>query len=110
MVTRVIFGNISQERQEDWNKKDENPYAVVDEIYEVPEARTEILEYGKKHFSEPISIDWGSCAWKCTYDEFVAYLKHYKFKIPAEIENIDKDETYGIVFIEEVGYNDVYGD
>ena len=102
MVTRVIFGNIGKERQEVWDNKEDNPYGVVDTIYEVPEAYTEILTYGKSHFSEPIDIDWGSCAWKCTYDEFVAYLKEYKFKVPAEIENIDKEKMYGIVFIEEV--------
>ncbi len=105
MVTRVIFGAISQDHRENWNKGD-NPYAVVDKIYEVPEAYTEILEYAKDHFSEPIDIDWGSCAWKCTYNEFVAYLNNFKFKVPVIIENIDKDKTYGIVFIEEVGYGD----
>lgn len=43
MVTRVIFGNINKARQEVWDNKEDNPYGVVDTIYEVPEAYTEIL-------------------------------------------------------------------
>lgn len=102
MMVDVFFGELSKERQKDWNFPDDNPYAVLQNDYKIWKAGTDVLWYGKEYFHDQIQIDWGSFAWKCSIEEFKEYLKYYHLDVPDELDlhTLDKTKQYGMVFIE----------
>lgn len=114
MMCTAYFGILSEQRKQQWNYPDNDPYRVLASPISIESKAHDLLNYGSNYFREEIKIDWGSFAWKCTYEELNKFLCDHKTSLPWLIESeenlliqvrsyIDehKDEDFGIVFIEE---------
>ena len=68
---KLIVGNISSERQDDWFRKDENPYAVWEGksiIEEICIGSTWVT--ADAMLRDHVDVDWGSIAWKANKRHF----------------------------------------
>ena len=100
MMSSIFYGEIKEERLKSWTANG-NPYDILIEnnrIYRL--GGWDFLEVSKKLFTDEVQADWGSFAYKCTKEQ----LRMLMQKTNCEIEKIDQlnpDQIYGIVFIEE---------
>lgn len=58
------------------------------------------MEVAKKLFTGEVQVDWGSFAYKCTKEQLRKLMQKTHCEI-EKIEQLDLDQIYGIVFIEE---------
>jgi len=115
MRCSAYFGELSEERKKCWNCDDKNPYNVLlqDKVY-LEHKGHDLLDAGKRFFREEIKLDWGSFAWKCTFDEIYKFLNEYQSTLPWLAKNEEKlledirayvekrkNVEFGIVFVEE---------
>ena len=100
MMSSIFYGEIKEERLNSWSEN-ENPYDILKENNRINSlSGWDFLEVAKKLFTEEVQVDWGSFAYKCTKDQ----LRKLRQKTHCEIEKfeqLDTDQIYGIVFIEE---------
>lgn len=100
MMSSIFYGEIKEERLNSWSEN-ENPYDILKENDRINRlSGWDFLEVTKKLFTDEVQVDWGSFAYKCTKDQ----LRKLMQKTHCEIEKIDQmnpDQIYGIVFIEE---------
>ena len=99
-MSSIFYGEIKEERLNSWSEN-ENPYDILKENNRINRlSGWDFLEVTKKLFTDEVRVDWGSFAYKCTKDQ----LRKLMQKTHCEIEKIDQmdpDQIYGIVFIEE---------
>lgn len=99
---RLIVGKISADRQADWFRNDDNPYAVWDSdaliritcTIGTPASADEYLR-------DRVNVDWGSVAWKANKQELVKFFQSQKYNISA-LKALDPGTDYAVVFIETV--------
>ena len=114
MQCSAYFGELSEERKQNWNCADDNPYDVLQSPIKLTGKGHDLWEKGEKYFNGRIQIDWGSYAWKCTKEQIIVFLEGTITTLPwlldgekKEIESIKQyirergDTQYGVVFIEE---------
>lgn len=101
-MCRCVYGELSNQRKENWYHDDENPFIILKwekRIYSAegigfPSLATQYLR-------DRVQIDWGSFAWKASKEE----LLHFADRISCgELEDPDCLEDgieYGVVFIED---------
>jgi len=114
MMCSAYFGELCDERKQEWYYKDDNPYAVLRTSIELDRKGHKLLSCGQEYFSERIQIDWGSFAWKSTEEQILKFLGDHQSNLPWLVEDdvemikqvkqyIKKygNTLYGVVFVEE---------
>ena len=99
---KLIVGNISSERQIDWVRKDENPYAVWEGTAIAEETcigstwvtADEILR-------DHVDVDWGSIAWRANKAELIRFFEVCELNI-SSLKQLEPAKDYAVVFIEAV--------
>lgn len=99
---KLIVGNISSERQIDWFRKDENPYAVWEGTAIAEETcigstwvtADEILR-------DHVDVDWGSIAWRANKAELIRFFEVCELNI-SSLKQLEPAKDYAVVFIEAV--------
>lgn len=114
MVCSAYFGELCEERKQNWKYEDTNPYAILDKPISLEGKGHDLLDAGNKYFHDQIQVDWGSFAWKCSAEEIVRFLNDYKETLPWLVESDEKmieevksyikereNVEFGVVFVEE---------
>ena len=73
---KLIVGNISSERQVDWFRKDENPYAVWEGksiVEEICIGSTWVT--ADEMLRDHVDVDWGSIAWRANKAELLRFFE-----------------------------------
>lgn len=99
---KLIVGNISPARREDWFRKDENPYAVWDGIPLGEEICTGgVWMTADEMLRDRVNIDWGSIAWKANKEELLPFFEVCKLNTSL-LDGLSESIDYAVVFIETV--------
>lgn len=114
MICSAYFGELSEERKNDWKCEDDNPYNVLQNPVNLGRKAYDLWYSSKKYFEEQIQIDWASYAWKCTEAQIVSFFEETMTTLPwlvedekEILENVGQyiknhgNTEYGVVFIEE---------
>ena len=99
---KLIVGNISLERQDDWFRKDENPYAVwegkaIAEETCIGSTWVTADEMLRDH----VDVDWGSIAWRANKAELIRFFEVCELNI-SSLKQLEPAKDYAVVFIEAV--------
>lgn len=100
MMSSIFYGEIKEERLKNWTANG-NPYDILTEnnrIYRL--GGWDFLEVSQKLFTGEVQVDWGSFAYKCTKEQLRKLMQKTHCEI-EKFEQLDSDQIYGIVFIEE---------
>ena len=100
---KIVVGEISQKRQENWFCCDENPYGV----WEGDSLAEQICYinawcYGDKFLRDRVDVDWGSIAWKGNKAEIVRFFQACNLD-SARLENVEENRDFAVIFIESAG-------
>ena len=99
----IYYGDIRDDWAKNWGKKNPNddPFKVLENdhmIYPNPGAGwVGFLLWADEVCMENIKIDWGSQAWKCRGQDLIELKEKADI---YEVDSVDPEKTYGIVFIE----------
>lgn len=99
---KLIVGNISSERQTDWFRKDENPYAVWEGtsiIEEICIGSTWVT--ADAMLRDHVDVDWGSIAWRANKAELMRFFEDCKLNV-SSLKQLEPATDYAVVFIETV--------
>lgn len=102
MVYSTFYGEISDERKQEWDCKSDNPYAVLKNNMKIDcNDWIAFIHNADELFTDKIQIDWGSYAWKADKKSILQFVNKIKGKI-EEQDFMNDSGVYGVVFIEEV--------
>ena len=100
MMSSIFYGEIKEERLNSWSEN-ENPYDILKENNRINSlSGWDFLEVAKKLFTDEVQVDWGSFAYKFTKEQLRKLMQKTHCEI-EKFEQLDTDQIYGIVFIEE---------
>ena len=98
MVYEIKVGVIKPDKLRTWNENHE-PFDILDNPRDINNIDwTEFLAASQKLFTEKVTVDWGSFAFKATKDQLKQLAENYNAKI-AGLDGLP-DENLGVVFIE----------
>lgn len=106
MVYSIRYGKIQERWEKDWgtHDSDDSPYDVLQNShgidFPIGSGWFGFHLWADEHCTDRIEIDWGSRAWKCTGKELLDLNEKHPGTV-YEVESINPDEVYGVVFIEE---------
>ena len=102
MIYRIYYGEISDERLQNWNNGDDDPFSVLKRNIDIRYGLTwmDFIPWAGKQFSDEIKIDWGSRAWKCTGKDILQAAEENGYIDFEEIDKVVPGAVYGVVFIE----------
>ena len=97
---KIYVGEISQERKEDWFRKDDNPYAVCagDELVKLY-CHGGQWRIADGFLRDHVDVDWGSIAWKGNKEEIKAFFENCKLDLSG-LCALENGRDYAVVFIE----------
>ena len=114
MQCSAYFGEISEQRKNEWNCQDDNPYGVLQDSIQLHRKGHNLWNVGDKYFNNRIQVDWGSYAWKSTSEEIIDFLKGTRTSLSWLVEDDEQqirqvrdyiknhgNTQYGIVFVED---------
>ena len=94
------IGAISEEWRLDWFGDRDTPFGVRGE----PQVQIVDSSMGfgaaKRCLGDERGIDWGSCAWRGTRDDFMRLAKELRETDPSVFDFMREGELYALVFIE----------
>ena len=99
MIYYIYYGEISKENQNQWTEMTE-PFDVLsweEKMY--THDWVKFLHDARECFSDEVSVDWGSFAWKATKNQLLSWAN----RSGNSLENrgrLKDGITYGVVFIE----------
>lgn len=99
---KIYIGEISQQRREDWFRKDENPYNLWD-----GKPLAEVICIGStwvtadEMLRDRVYVDWGSIAWRANKNELTRLVEVCKFDT-VSLEQLNPSKDYAVVFLETV--------
>lgn len=99
---KLIVGKISPEREADWFRKDENPYAVWE-----GKSLVEHICIGStwvtadEMLRDHVDVDWGSIAWHANKVELTRLFEVCRLDA-SSLKVLEAAKDYVVVFIEEV--------
>ena len=102
-MCRCSYGELSNQRRENWYDDDDNPFVVLKW-----EKKIHCLEgitfpsVANRYLRDCVQIDWGSFAWKATREELLTLTKHLSGGRLEDSRCLKDGIEYGVVFIEEV--------
>ena len=99
---KIYVGEISSDRQTDWFRKDENPYAVWSGKPIATEVCTiETLTVADQLLCDGVDIDWGSRAWRGSKKQIMVFFKTHDWD-RTPLQKLKNTGDYVVVFIESV--------
>lgn len=100
---QFIIGEISEERQKNWENGEQNPYAVCKGEYLVVE-RCYVNSWcdADRFLRDHVDIDWGSIAWKGNREELIKLFTNCRWDT-KRLDALKTDKDYAVVFIESAG-------
>ena len=99
---KVLVGNISQKRREDWFVADRNPYAVWEGKALAEEVCTGgVWAKADEWLRDRVDIDWGSVAWKANKEELTRFFAACGLE-KRKLKGLDPNTQYAVVFLETV--------
>ena len=99
---KLIVGNISSERQIDWFRKDENPYAVWEGSAIAEETCIgSTWVTADEMLRDHVDVDWGSIAWRANKAELIRFFEVCELNI-SSLKQLEPAKDYAVVFIEAV--------
>ena len=99
---KLIVGNISSERQIDWFRKDENPYAVWEGTAIAEETCIgSTWVTADEMLRDHVDVDWGSIAWRANKAELIRFFEVCELNI-SSLKQLEPAKDYAVVFIETV--------
>ena len=99
MICDGYVGELSEERKNNWDCKNDDPYAVLKNRILMTRGAHALLDKGDQYFREKLQIDWGSFAWKCNKEELDRFMKENDIKFQEKPE-LEETKEYGILFID----------
>ena len=99
---KLIVGNISSERQIDWFRKDETPYAVWEGTAIAEETCIgSTWVTADEMLRDHVDVDWGSIAWRANKAELIRFFEVCELNI-SSLKQLEPAKDYAVVFIETV--------
>ena len=99
----IEYGEICDAWAANWGNASDNPFHVLKEShtirFEIGSGWLGFHVWADEHCTDRIEIDWGSRAWKCKGQELIQLDRDGSTEI-YDVETVDLDKTYGVVFIE----------
>lgn len=103
MMSDIYYGELSDERLNEWDCENNDPYQVLKWKKQIRVGGWDfLLDIAKKYFIDEIQIDWGSFAWKGNKEAILLMMENEKNITVEDYEQLEDGITYGIVFIEQV--------
>lgn len=99
MVSDIYYGLIKEDRLDSW-ESNKDPYDILENKIRINVGGWNFL-FKDEILRERTQVDWGSFAYKATYEELVQLGKALKCEIP-ELHKFNKDTEFGVVIIEGV--------
>lgn len=99
MMSDMYYGIVKPERLATW-ESNENPYDILEKNSSfVGASGWNFLDRAEKILKDKVQVDWGSFAYKASYQDLVSLRQALKCEIP-ELESYAEDTEFGVVFIE----------
>ena len=99
----IEYGEICDAWEENWGNAGGDPFEVLKErhgiSFDIGSGWYGFHLWADKHCTDRVEIDWGSRAWKCKGKELIDLDGWGTTKV-RDVESVDPDKTYGVVFIE----------
>ena len=96
---KMIVGEIGKQRQENWNVKNDNPYAVWEGTpYSEETCRISALSSADYCLRNRVDVDWGSVAWKGTAKEIRRLFEAERLD-PAGLKDLHPEKDYAVLFL-----------
>lgn len=96
---KLIVGEISRERKENWHSCNDNPYAVWDgAAFAEENCRISALSSADYCLRNRVEVDWGSVAWKGSAGEIRRLFEAERLD-SSGLENLEADKDYAVLFL-----------
>lgn len=96
---KLIVGEISRERKENWNSCNDNPYAVWEgKEFAAENCRISALSSADYCLRNRVDVDWGSVAWKGNAREISRLFEAERLD-SSGLENLEADKDYVVLFL-----------
>lgn len=103
MVYLIEYGEICEAWAENWGHAGHDPFEVLKESHAIRYLDSSgwfgFQLWAYECCTDDIEIDWGSRAWKCKGKVLIDLAAKGSAEV-NDIESVDPDKTYGVVFIE----------
>ncbi len=101
MESCVFYGELSEEWEKNWGEGDD-PFKVLKEDHGLScgPVNVDVFGWANKHCYDEVQVDWGSYAWKCKGSDLIELHNSSEASYVYDIETVESDKTYGVVFIE----------
>ena len=97
---KIVVGNISRKRKENWKLEDHNPYSVWDgSPLAAQNCRISALSSADYLLRERVDVDWGSVAWKGTKEEITRLFRAEELD-EQPLLPLQSGCDYAVIFIE----------
>ena len=97
---KMIVGEIGKQRQENWNVKNDNPYAVWEGTpYSEETCRISALSSADYCLRNRVDVDWGSVAWKGTAKEIRRLFEAERLDASG-LKALQPGKDYAVLFLE----------
>ncbi len=97
---KIVVGQISKARKQNWGLRNENPYSVWDgKALTAQECRISALSSADFCLRNRIEVDWGSVAWKGNRREIQRLFRAEGLNC-APLEQLSLLGDYAVIFIE----------
>ena len=99
---KLIVGKIAIERQADWFRNDDDPYAVWEGEALIQQICTiGTLSSADDFLRDRVDVDWGSVAWKANRQELDRFFKAKNIQF-SSLHTLEPNIDYAVIFIENV--------
>ena len=105
MIYSIKYGEISKKWAITWESDDKShdPHEVLETEHEIVFTKygswIGFIHWAEEHCSDSIRVDWGSLAWKCKGEVLINLSREKPGSVP-DVDLVDPEKTYGIVYIE----------
>jgi hypothetical protein len=99
MMSDIYYGTVQPEKLATW-ESNKDPYDILEnKISFIRAGGWDFLDKADKFLRDKTQVDWGSFAYKASYQELIALRKSLDCEIP-DLEKCGEDTEFGVVFIE----------
>lgn len=96
---KLIVGEISRERKENWHSLNDNPYAVWEgRTFASETCRISALSSADYCLRSRVDVDWGSVAWKGNAKEISRLFEAERLD-GAGLKDLEQGKDYVVLFL-----------
>ena len=97
---KMIVGEISRARKQQWDLKNDNPYSVWEgHALAAETCRISALSSADYCLRDRVEVDWGSIAWKGNPKEIRRLFEVERLN-DAGLRHLEQGKDYAVVFLE----------